>query len=82
VPNHQQPDIFHCFFGIAGLSLLGHLHQEGSAFRQIDPVYALPTDVVQRLGLQGQVLVAKEGDVVDERLKQYDVLTVEPKLFQ
>ena len=75
----NMADIFHCFFGISGLSLLGHLHPEDnpacSHFRKIDPVYALPTDVVQRLGLQGQIMVAKEGDAIEERLKHYDVLT-------
>jgi hypothetical protein len=33
--------------GIAGLSLLGHQPQ----FKAIDPVFALPLDVCERLGL-------------------------------
>ena len=82
----DMPDIFHTYFGVAGLSLLGHLHPKDnptcSRFRQVDPVYALPTDVVQRLGLQGQVMVPKEGGSVEERLRQYDVVTTEKKLFQ
>jgi geranylgeranyl transferase type-2 subunit beta len=79
----DMADIFHTFFGISGLSLLGHLHARDTlAFRQIDPVYALPTDVVQRLGLQGQVMAAQEGDHVEERLQQYDVLTLTRNLFQ
>ncbi|CAB9522575.1 transferase type-2 subunit beta [Seminavis robusta] len=81
----DMADIFHTFFGISGLSLLGHLHAaipECAPFRQIDPVYALPTDVVQKLGLQGQIMVAQEGDSVEERLQQYDTLTSQHKLFQ
>jgi geranylgeranyl transferase type-2 subunit beta len=68
-------DVFHTFFGIAGLSLLGHLHTAQSpstVYRFVDPVYALPTDVVKRLALPGQV-VAREDQVVDERLIHYDV---------
>jgi geranylgeranyl transferase type-2 subunit beta len=78
-------DVFHTFFGIAGLSLTGHLHQEGKPeCRQIDPVYALPVDVVRRLGLQAQVIISKIHDdeatdgayypPVDERLSQYSML--------
>lgn len=40
-------DVFHTYFGIAGLSLLGFPDLE-----PIDPVYALPKHVVERLGLQ------------------------------
>lgn len=38
------PDIFHTFFGLAGLSLLGH-----EQIKKIDPVLALPCEVVDRL---------------------------------
>lgn len=38
----DECDVYHTFFGIAGLSLLGFPELE-----QIDPVYALPTSVVQ-----------------------------------
>jgi geranylgeranyl transferase type-2 subunit beta len=41
-------------------------------FRKIDPVYALPTDIVQRLKLPGQVMARKE-DGVDERLRHYKI---------
>jgi len=67
----DMPDIFHTFFGIAGLSLLRKLPD---SYRSIDPVYALPVDVVQRCGLSGQVIRRKVGDVEDGRLEQYDVL--------
>lgn len=68
----DMPDVFHTFFGVGGLSLMGHLHRAHDCFRQIDPVYALPTDVVQRLGLPGQVL-APPNEPVEERLSQYKV---------
>ena len=37
-------DVFHTFFGIAGLSLLGY-----QGLQQVDPAFALPADVVQRI---------------------------------
>lgn len=40
----NMADVYHTFFGIAGLSLMG---REGLA--QIDPTYALPVDVVERI---------------------------------
>lgn len=46
-------DVYHTFFGIAGLSLLGY---EG--LDEIDPVYALPRHLVRRLGLPSQRLAA------------------------
>jgi geranylgeranyl transferase type-2 subunit beta len=68
----DMPDVFHTFFGVAGLSLLGHLHRIGD-FRQIDPVYALPTDVVQRHDLPGQVFAPPDNQPVEDRLSQYKV---------
>ena len=95
-------DVFHTFFGIAGLSLLGYFDDDAAAddddddddddpgklcnknddvggrksndddvgrrrrrrkkeaysqYRDVDPVYALPVDVVERLGLTSQLLV-------------------------
>ncbi|CAM9497840.1 unnamed protein product [Chrysoparadoxa australica] len=51
-------DIFHTFFGIAGLSLMGYFQGNPaySGYRPVDPVYALPCDLVQELGLRGQTL--------------------------
>lgn len=40
----DMADVYHTFFGIAGLSLMGY---EGLA--AIDPAYALPIRVVERL---------------------------------
>ena len=59
----NMPDIFHTFFGISGLLLLGYFggsKSDGDSgskrFITIDPTYALPVNVVQRLGLRSQVL--------------------------
>lgn len=37
-------DVFHTFFGVAGLSLMGY-----KGLVPVDPVYALPVDVVERI---------------------------------
>ena len=39
-------DVFHTFFGIAGLSLLGY-----KDLAPIDPVYCLPVETTKRLGI-------------------------------
>jgi len=67
----NMADIFHTFFGISGLSLLGFFKGECgknketvgaaelakyAAFRPIDPIYALPIDLVESLGLPRHVL--------------------------
>ena len=44
-PN-DEPDVYHTFFGVAGLSLMRF-----PGLKEIDPVYALPTHVVERMGL-------------------------------
>lgn len=67
----DMPDIFHTFFGIAGLSLLRKLPE---SYRSIDPIYALPVDVVKRCGLSGQVILRQVCNAENERLEQYDVL--------
>ena len=52
-----MPDIFHTFFGLAGLSLLGKLP---SHYRAIDPVYALPTDIVKKHNLTSQIITTTD----------------------
>lgn len=42
----NMADVFHTYFGIAGLSLLGYPN-----LAQIDPVYALPKRIVDKLKL-------------------------------
>jgi len=43
-------------------------------YRRIDPVYALPTDVVQKLKLQGQIMMPnKDSSLADDRLQSYHV---------
>ena len=74
-PN-DMADVFHTFFGIAGLSLLGVLdeigEEQGKTYRLIDPVFALPVDVVAHLGLQAQVVRDDTGDI-RPWLANYDV---------
>ncbi|KAL9642540.1 hypothetical protein ABK040_011107 [Willaertia magna] len=43
-------DVFHTFFGIAGLSLLGY--QKEYDLKTIDPIFALPVDVLRNIGLE------------------------------
>jgi prenyltransferase beta subunit len=45
----DMADVYHTFFGIAGLSLMGH-----AGLAAIDPTYALPVTTVQRLKQQQQ----------------------------
>ncbi len=40
----DQVDVYHTFFGIAGLSLMGR-----PGLQPIDPTFALPVEVVERL---------------------------------
>jgi geranylgeranyl transferase type-2 subunit beta len=52
-----MPDVFHTFFGIAGLCLVGWFEEEARkndylGFTGIDPVYALPIALVEKLGLK------------------------------
>ena len=42
-------DVYHTFFGIAGLSLMGH-----AGLGKIDPTYALPVEVVERIKRRNQ----------------------------
>ncbi len=41
-------DVFHTYFGIGGLSLL----RAEPDLKMIDPVYALPVDVLRRIGVK------------------------------
>lgn len=74
-------DVFHTFFGIAGLSLVGYLHKDDDdesesavrKYRKIDPVYALPSDLVEKFKLKAQVLKSSKEGVMDDRLSNYDI---------
>ncbi|KAF0976743.1 hypothetical protein FDP41_004038 [Naegleria fowleri] len=48
-PNNAV-DVFHTFFGIAGLSLLGY--GEKYALKTIDPTFALPVGALKKIGIQ------------------------------
>lgn len=76
-PN-DMPDIYHTFFGLCGLSLIGHLENiganEGRIYPEVDPVFALPTALVQKLGLKAQVMSETRGTVQD-RLKTHATIS-------
>ena len=42
----DEPDVYHTFFGVAGLALLGY-----PGLRRVDPVYAMPEEVLRALGV-------------------------------
>jgi geranylgeranyl transferase type-2 subunit beta len=67
-------DVFHTFFGISGLLLLNYFDLGKTGYKQIDPIYALPVEVVERLNLQGQVLKLEtsKGKSVDVRYAGYE----------
>lgn len=47
-------DVFHTFFGICGLSLLGYTEDDDGGYeglKKVDPVYALPVHTLQRMGI-------------------------------
>ena len=65
----NMADIFHTFFGISGLSLLGYFSETNNDItccdkvkddtmftRLIDPTYALPLNIVEKLNLPRQRL--------------------------
>jgi len=74
----DMPDVYHTFFGICGLSLIGHMGKiggrDGRVYREVDPVFALPSDVVRRLGLRAQVMSNDPDGDVDGRLGMHSVL--------
>ena len=78
----DMPDVYHTFFGLCGLSLIGHMdkigEKEGRKYREVDPVFALPTDLVQRLGLRAQVVSNISEGSVEERLKAHSILNNSP----
>lgn len=44
----NMPDVYHTFFGLTGLSLLGYT---GAPLQLINPVYAMPYDVLEKRGV-------------------------------
>lgn len=52
----NRADVFHTFFGIGGLSLLGALDAPYPDRPRIDPIFALPADLVADLGLDAQCM--------------------------
>lgn len=58
----NMADIFHTYFGVAGLALLGHLKAVGAPYEDIDPAYALPVSLVAKLGVTSQSVPAPKVD--------------------
>jgi len=52
----NMADVFHTFFGVAGLSLLGKFGGNSNKHRIIDPVYALPLNLVEELNLPRELM--------------------------
>ncbi|RHZ26842.1 hypothetical protein DYB37_007450 [Aphanomyces astaci] len=52
-------DIFHTFFGICGLSMLGYFDDQPAfaAIKKVHPVFAIPDTDVARLGLTAQIIL-------------------------
>ncbi|RHY12364.1 hypothetical protein DYB28_000191 [Aphanomyces astaci] len=52
-------DIFHTFFGICGLSMLGYFDDQPAfaAIKKVHPVFAIPDADVARLGLTAQIIL-------------------------
>jgi geranylgeranyl transferase type-2 subunit beta len=62
----NQPDVYHTFFGAAGLSLLGWRDASAAsdpphALPAIDPTFAMPPETLQRLGIARRGLQSVEG---------------------
>jgi len=56
-------DVFHTLFGVAGLSLLGY-----SGLEDVDPVYCMPTSLIERMGLKkGWKALPAQGMTVTTR---------------
>ncbi len=67
----DMPDVYHTFFGLCRLSLIGHMEKIGS--RGGGTVFALPMGVVRKLGLRAQVISNSDGNVED-RLGMHSIL--------
>ena len=55
----DEPDVYHTFFGLAALSLMGF-----PGIKPIDPVFALPTHVCERIGV---MRTAADGTVIGRK---------------
>ena len=56
----DEADVFHTFFGICGLSFLGYFEMVGEEHMAVDPTFAMPVAVVQRLGLTCETWFGKD----------------------
>lgn len=52
----DERDLYHTYFGIAGLNMLGYLTDHGFPSIPIHPAFALPVPVVERMGMTAMTL--------------------------
>ncbi len=65
------PDVYHTFFGLCRLSLIGHMEKIRSWGG--GTVFTLPTGIVQKLGLRAQVISNSDGGI-DDQLGMHSIL--------
>lgn len=74
----HEENIDHSVFKVVKSGDSNSVDAVARKYRMIDPVYALPTDIVQQLKLKGQVMTRNsDKDIKNEangRLQQYDVI--------
>lgn len=54
----DERDLYHTYFGIAGVNMLGYLKEEQIPFVSIHPAYALPMTVIERMNLKAELLLS------------------------
>ena len=52
----DERDLYHTYFGIAGLNMLGYLEEKGFPSVRIHPAFALPVPLVEKMGMTAQML--------------------------
>jgi geranylgeranyl transferase type-2 subunit beta len=67
----DMPDVYHTFFGLCRLTLIGHMEKTGSWGE--GTVFALPTGIIWKLGLYAQVISNSDSNV-DNRLGMHSIL--------
>lgn len=52
----DERDLYHTYFGIAGLDMLGYLKENAIPSTPIHPSYALPIPLCEKMGLKAEML--------------------------
>lgn len=52
----DERDLYHTYFGIAGLDMLGYLKENAIPSTPIHPAYALPIPLCEKMGLKAEML--------------------------